>query len=761
MRKRIGIYGASDEALHLIPVLEANPEVEVSVVYDPAPDAVRERLRSLPPELAGSVEPRLVGDPAALVRAPLHAVVDSGLEPSAAERLPELAGEGVQIVAPLTARLLYGYGVSARDRKQELLQALHEVVESYNLTVDTDELFSRMLEIAIGVTGADRGSLMLLDPATRELRVRVAVGIEPELWAKIRVPLGEGIAGRVAAEARPVRLRGRADQQSFRTLRERGDVESAISAPLVHEGVVLGVLNLHHTTQPDAFSETDLSFVEQLAALDAQIIARAQEHEVLRQQATRYAAVREVREVLSRRVPLLERLSSLCQALAQRGGGGVATVYLRDAEGAGLRLAATSLTGGGLGGDYRVAPGEGLEGRVAAERRSIVLRSGEGAILYASLPLLSGDELLGVLSLQGGRSAPRDRAAEETLLEIAAAAADEIAQAEREARMSSRATKVSAINETGIRMISARDTSEVVRLATSSAAMVLEADHALLRLQDEETRRYVIRSYFGSADGRLQEKLFRLDQRVSVEAIKRRTAFLERDLSHREDWSQAGTGVRSLLAAPLKHDGRVIGTLVLYDKVAPEHFFAGAFSDDDLQMFAKFVSYVERAVESARLVALARQHRSFDEETGLPNAAYLSQRVEEEIARLSERGGNLCVLVCRIENFEALRRVDAERQRPRAVRRAADALRRALRPFDVVARTGDAEFTALLPDPGRNPDERVAAAARAVAEDVAKDDPANDPVRLALGFGFAVYPGDGRTRDELLARAAVPRIRTV
>jgi GGDEF domain-containing protein len=79
----------------------------------------------------------------------------------------------------------------------------------------------------------------------------------------------------------------------------------------------------------------------------------------------------------------------------------------------------------------------------------------------------------------------------------------------------------------------------------------------------------------------------------------------------------------------------------------------------------------------------------------------------------------------------------------------------------VVARTGDADFTALLPDPGRNPDERVAAAARAVAEDVAKDDPANDPVRLALGFGFAVYPGDGRTRDEVLARAAVPRIRTV
>ena len=114
------------------------------------------------------------------------------------------------------------------------------------------------------------------------------------------------------------------------------------------------------------------------------------------------------------------------------------------------------------------------------------------------------------------------RAAEETLLEIAAAAAEEIAHVEREASMTSRATKVGALNEAGIRMISATDPAEVLRMATSSVAMALGADHAILRVQDDETRRYVIRSYFGSADGRLQERLFRLDKRISVEVIKKR-----------------------------------------------------------------------------------------------------------------------------------------------------------------------------------------------------------------------------------------------
>ncbi len=762
MRKRIGIYGATDETLQLVPLLEANPEVELAVVYDADLAGVRRCLLGLEPRAAAAVTARLTDDPARIGEAlELTAVVDAGRPPTFATRFPDAVRRGVQIVAPLTARLLWGYGVSAKDRKSELLLALHEVVESVNLTVDPDELFRRMLEIALGVTGADRGSLMLLDPTSQELTIRVAVGIEPELWPKIRVALGEGIAGRVAADARPLRLRGKADRQAFRIVRERLDVESALSVPLVHEGRVLGVLNLHHTTRPDAFSDADLEFTEQLARLDAQIIARAQEHESLRNQAARYAAVREVREVLAGRAPLLERLTRLCQLLAARAGHGITTVYLHDPDENELRLAATSLAGGGFGGEYRVALGQGIDGGVARERNAAFLRGPDGSLAYAALPLVAGETLVGVLSVQAGAEPPRGRAAEETFLEIAQAAADEIAQAEREARIATRATKVSAINETGIRMISASDPAEVARFATSSAAMILEADHALLRLQDEATGRYVIRSYFGSADGRLQEKLFRLDKRISVDAIKRRGALLVRDVAAEPALAELDTGLRSILAAPLKRDGRVIGTLAIYDKVASDRFYAGAFNDDDLQIFSKFVSYVERALVSALFHAQARQHRSFDEETGLPNAAYLARRIDQEVARAAGREGALAVATCRVENLDAVERATDPTHTSRVVRRCADALRAHLRDFDVLARSAEAEFGVLLPDPGPAPDERVAALARAVAEDVAKDEKLNAPLRVALAFGYATHPADGRTRDELLPHAAVPRIRMV
>jgi diguanylate cyclase (GGDEF)-like protein len=320
---------------------------------------------------------------------------------------------------------------------------------------------------------------------------------------------------------------------------------------------------------------------------------------------------------------------------------------------------------------------------------------------------------------------------------------------------------VGALNEAGIRMISATGPAEVLRMATSSASMTLGADHAILRVQDDETRRYVIRSYFGSADGRLQERLFRLDKRISVEVIKKRGPRLIADLANDSALSELGSDFQSVIAAPLMREGRVIGTLALYDKVVADRFYVGRFSQEDLSLFTKFVSYVERAVTNADLHAQAHQYRNFDTETGLPNERYLDKRIDDEITRASGHEGALAIAVCLLENLDEIRGASGRRRAREVVQRTVEALRTHLRDFDVMGRTGKGEFTILLPDPGYSAGERVYALARAIADDVSKDDALNDPIRIALGFGYALYPTEGSERAELFARAKVPRIRMV
>jgi len=761
MRRRVGIYGASDEAIALIPLLAANPGIEIARVYDEDTETLTARFSSLDAGVVALLEQTLTDDPVVLADdTSLHAVIDASPGGDFGERHPPAAARGVQLVTPLTARLLWGYGAAPSDHKSDLLQALHEVVEGYNLTIDTDELFTRMLEIALGVTGAEGGSLMLLDEERQELFVRVAVGVEPELWPKIRVALGEGIAGRVAAEGRPLRLRGKADRQRFRILRERLDVESALSVPLFHEDRILGVLNLHHSSRPDAFGEADLEFIEELAGLDAQIIARAQEHASLRSQAARYTAVRKVHTIMDAKHPLPDRLAELCRFVAEQAGGGIATLYLHDPDEDSLRFAATSLSGSNLGSEYRVAIGEGIDGAVAKTGEPTFLQSVGGGLAYAALPLVAGDALTGVLSLQAGSGGSGTHLSPDLLVEIAADAAGEIAKADRESRMAVRATKISAINEAGIQMISTNDPNEVLRLGTSSAAMVLEADHAVLRLQDAETRRFVIRSYFGSADGTLQERLFRMDRHVSTDVLKRRASVLVRDTADDPMLRAFETGVRSLIAAPLKREGRIIGTLAIYDKIDADRFYPGRFAHEDQELFSKFATYLERALENATAHARTQTRKGVDDETGLPNERSLGSRIHEEIARSGSRDGSLALAVARIENLDEIER-SAPDKAARVVGRVVEALCSRKRDFDVIGRIEKSEFAVLLPEPGAAPSERVTELARAVADDVSKDEGINDPIRVSLAFGYATMPADGTDKDTLLERARVARIHMV
>src|SRR5581483_7660997 len=77
-----------------------------------------------------------------------------------------------------------------------------------------------------------------------ELVAHAALGIEEEVERGVRVPLGRGFAGRVAADRQPIVL---ADVDHADVLnpilREKG-IKSLLGVPLLLEGSVIGVLHV-------------------------------------------------------------------------------------------------------------------------------------------------------------------------------------------------------------------------------------------------------------------------------------------------------------------------------------------------------------------------------------------------------------------------------------------------------------------------------------------------------------------------------------
>ena len=405
---------------------------------------------------------------------------------------------------------------------------------------------------------------------------------------------------------------------------------------------------------------------------------------------------------------------------------------------------ATSLAGGNLGGEYRVAPGRGIDGQAAQSRTPSFLRQPDGAVAYAALPLLDGEQLVGVLAIQSGGEPPRGRAAEETLLEIAATAARKIADAEREVRMAARAERAGAVNEAGIRMITTTDPAEVLRLGTSSAAMVLEADHAVLRLQDEDTQRFVIRSYFGSADGPLQERLFRLDKDVSVDVLRRRAPRLERDVAGRSR-SSPRTAPTCARCSPR----RCAATVSSWERSrsttrSPPTASARARSTRTTPRCSRSSCRTSSARSRTRCSTTRRAGSATSTRTPACRTRPISPSGSaRRAARAGTRDGAFAVAVVRIANFAELEAAGDPVKTRRAVHMVVDALRRNAREFDVVTRCENAEFALLIPDPGHDPAQRVLDLARAVSEDVTRDERVNTPLRIALAFGYAIHGKDG------------------
>jgi anti-sigma regulatory factor (Ser/Thr protein kinase)/putative methionine-R-sulfoxide reductase with GAF domain len=149
-----------------------------------------------------------------------------------------------------------------------------------------DELLDELLVRVREALAVDTVAILLLDAPTRQLVARAAKGLEEEVERGVRIPIGRGFAGRIAAERAPVVVADVDDADILNPiLREKG-VRSLLGVPLIVEGQLIGVLHVG-SLRPRRFGERDVAVLEVAAARVAPGIERARlalelarEHEV-------------------------------------------------------------------------------------------------------------------------------------------------------------------------------------------------------------------------------------------------------------------------------------------------------------------------------------------------------------------------------------------------------------------------------------------------------------------------------------------------
>ena len=122
--------------------------------------------------------------------------------------------------------------------------------------------------------GVDRCSLMLLDDARETLAISAQRGIDPDVASRVKVRIGQGIAGWVAHNRKPLFVRVRGDAKEVaHTGQDAYNSDSFICVPLIYNNRLCGVMNLSNKKNGEPFEDYDLDRAQIAGSLMAVALA--------------------------------------------------------------------------------------------------------------------------------------------------------------------------------------------------------------------------------------------------------------------------------------------------------------------------------------------------------------------------------------------------------------------------------------------------------------------------------------------------------
>jgi GAF domain-containing protein len=305
-----------------------------------------------------------------------------------------------------------------------VLAAMQRVTDAALAYLTLDELLGELLERISEILHSDTAAFLLLDEETDEVVARAAKGIEEEVEQGVRIPLGRGFAGRVAAERRPLIIPDIDRADIFNPILRQKGIRSLLGVPLLVEGRVIGVLHVG-TLTPRDFTDDDRNLLQLVADRAALGIENArafeQERDALqRAEATARTlqAIQRVTDAALAYLPLNELLGELLERIAEIVHSDTAAFLLLDDSTGELVARAAKGIEEEVEQGVRIPLGRGFAGRIAASRRPVtipdvdhadilnpILRE-KGIRSLLGVPLLVEGRVTGVLHV--GTLTPRD-----------------------------------------------------------------------------------------------------------------------------------------------------------------------------------------------------------------------------------------------------------------------------------------------------------------------------------------------------------------
>ena len=202
---------------------------------------------------------------------------------------------------------------------------------------------------------------------------------------------------------------------------------------------------------------------------------------------------------------------------------------------------------------------------------------------------------------------------------------------------------------------------------------------------------------------------------------------------------------RSIVAVPVRFRDQCLGVIELINCVGPEN----AFSQRDLALLEALADYAAIAIENARHVQRIHELTITDDCTSLYNARHLNFMLDTEIYRSHRYAFEFSLIFIDLDHFKAINDTYGHLMGSKLLSEIGEAIKDKCRMIDLAFRYGGDKFVLLLPQTSKENALGVARRLHKLIRETVwlKTGPR---VNITASVGVASYPGDSRTKAELL-----------
>ena len=295
------------------------------------------------------------------------------------------------------------------------VELLHQISNIVSSNSSLEKVLQELISLAVEVTGCDACLVYLVDHSSNEIVLRASQLPHTAEIGHIRMKMGEGITGWVAQHKSVVALTSNASADSrFKTFQALPEdtYESFLSVPLINNGELIGVINIHH--KPKYTHSTDeialISFIgEQMGGA----IAKSKFEQRSESAARRMEALAGLARTMAEDNYLDRILQTISEMMAETLDAPVCSIMLVDEDRRELVISAARCSSPEYLHKMPLKIEDSLIGRVVREGRPIMIpnvveekqyrypelarKTGLASLL--SVPLITREKVIGTINI--------------------------------------------------------------------------------------------------------------------------------------------------------------------------------------------------------------------------------------------------------------------------------------------------------------------------------------------------------------------------